>query len=124
MSKFIIRSVFALIFTTLFIAVTIGTIQNVVSKASKYSMFDPTKEMTYIPLDEESKIKGKAAIDVVGSRLGKSGSAWLQIFLIELGGVGSILSVSSMIIPFLILALIIWFKAINSIEVEPREAAS
>ncbi len=64
--------------TPLFIAVIVGTIQNVMSKASKYSLFDPTKEIAYIPLDQESKVKGKAAIDVVGARLGKSGGALIQ----------------------------------------------
>ncbi len=63
--------------TPLMMAVIFGAAQNIMSKSSKYSLFDPTKEMAYIPLDEESKVKGKAAIDVVGARLGKSGGSFV-----------------------------------------------
>lgn len=65
----------------LMLAVIFGAAQNIMSKSSKYSLFDPTKEMAYIPLDQESKTKGKAAIDVVGARLGKSGGSLAQQFL-------------------------------------------
>ena len=66
----------------------IGALQSMVCKASKNALFDPTTQMAYIPLDEESRIKGKAAIDVMGSRLGKSGgAALLQLLIVAFGSI-------------------------------------
>ena len=73
---------------TLLVAVYVGLVQNVLSKATKYAIFDPTKEMTYIPLDKDSKTKGKAAIDVLGARLGKSGGALVQQVLVVVSCAG------------------------------------
>lgn len=61
--------------TPIAIAVFFGAAQNCLTKAAKYSVFDMTKEMAFIPLSHECKLKGKAAIDGVGSRLGKSGGS-------------------------------------------------
>jgi AAA family ATP:ADP antiporter len=66
-------------FSPLMLIVLFGAFQNITTKIMKYAFFDATKEMAYIPLDMESKVKGKAAIDVVGSRLGKSGAAWSSL---------------------------------------------
>jgi ATP:ADP antiporter, AAA family len=64
--------------TPLMLAVLIGAAQNIFSKGAKYAFFDPCKEMAYIPLDAESKTKGKAAVDVIGNPLGKSGGSFIQ----------------------------------------------
>lgn len=61
--------------TPLAIVVFFGSAQNILSRAAKYTVFDATKEMAYIPLSAENKIKSKAAIDGVCSRLGKSGGS-------------------------------------------------
>ncbi|TSJ81184.1 hypothetical protein FPG78_04250 [Cardinium endosymbiont of Dermatophagoides farinae] len=51
--------------------VIFGGIHNIAAKSIKYAFFDKTTQMAYIPLDPETKIKGKAAVDLLGSRLAK-----------------------------------------------------
>jgi AAA family ATP:ADP antiporter len=98
------------------LAVTFGLINVVFIKAFKYTLFDPTKERAYIPLDEESKIRGKAAVDGVGSRLGKSlGSLIITFFLVPF--CGSIHDAQYIIFFLTIIILVLWLIAVNKLSV-------
>jgi ATP:ADP antiporter, AAA family len=99
--------------TPLMLAVIFGTAQNIMSKSSKYSLFDPTKEMAYIPLDQESKVKGKAAIDVVGARLGKSGGSLVQQGLIV--ACGSLAAITPYVAGILFLIIFSWIFAAKAL---------
>lgn len=111
-----LTSVFGL--TPLLLIVLFGAFQNISSKICKYAFFDATKEMSYIPLDQESKVKGKAAIDVVGARLGKSGAAWIQIVLIQIAGTGSVLSITHFLLPIIACTVLFWILSVRSLNRE------
>ncbi|QEK38776.1 Npt1/Npt2 family nucleotide transporter [Candidatus Cytomitobacter primus] len=107
--------------TPLFLAVIMGAIQNVASKSTKYSLFDPTKEMTYIPLDSELKSKGKAAVDIAGSRISKSFGGLVQLFLLFVTG-GSQLDIAPYLMIFIVTIGVIWFVAIKLLSKQYDEA--
>jgi AAA family ATP:ADP antiporter len=99
--------------TPLALCVLFGSLQNCLARASKYTLFDATKELAFIPLSKESKLKGKAAIDGVGSRLGKSGGSLVhQILLMSFGTV----ALSTPYVAGLLLATIgTWIVAVRSL---------
>ena len=98
----------------LHVAVILGTIQSLLSKTAKYALFDPTTQMAYIPLDEESKVKGKAAIDVLGSRIGKSGGSLIQQGLVFV--FGNIINAASIVAVIYYSVLLGWIASANKLS--------
>jgi AAA family ATP:ADP antiporter len=91
------------------IAVFFGAAQNCLSKAAKYSVFDSTKEMAFIPLSHECKLKGKAAIDGVGSRMGKSGGSLIHTGLLMC--MGSLTASAPYVAGILFSVILFWISA-------------
>jgi AAA family ATP:ADP antiporter len=90
------------------IIVFMGAIQNIVSKAAKYEFFEPAKELSYIAVDEELRTKGKAFIEVIGARLGKSTGAVIQWVLLSLFTSTTLLDLTPLLLALCLLTLVFW----------------
>ncbi|HUX80619.1 MAG TPA: Npt1/Npt2 family nucleotide transporter [Alphaproteobacteria bacterium] len=64
----------------------IGATQSIMMTAAFSCLYYPTKEMTYIPLDQSMKVKGKVAADVLGGSCGRAGSGIIQEGLLSWSG--------------------------------------
>lgn len=88
-----------------------GSAQNILSRGAKYSVFDATKEMAFVPLNPETKLVGKAAIDGICSRLGKSGGSVVHQSLLILF---STISASAPYVAIVLFGVIvIWVMAVR-----------
>ena len=90
-------------------------IQNLLCRSCKYSIFDPIKEMSYIPCDRELRAKGKAAVDVFGYSFAKGSGGWVAMFLLSMIP-GSIIDSSKYIMIVCLILIIIWCLAASSLN--------
>eukprot|EP00238_Polyblepharides_amylifera_P000961 CAMPEP_0196570730 /NCGR_PEP_ID=MMETSP1081-20130531/890_1 /TAXON_ID=36882 /ORGANISM="Pyramimonas amylifera, Strain CCMP720" /LENGTH=542 /DNA_ID=CAMNT_0041887339 /DNA_START=237 /DNA_END=1865 /DNA_ORIENTATION=- len=91
-------------------AVFAGAVTQVFIRSSKYSLFDPAKEMVYIEMPKEQKVKGKAAVDMVGSQIGKSGALWVTQGLIF--GLGTVTRALPFISVMFFSIIFCWLRAV------------
>ncbi len=90
-----------------------GSTQICLGRASKYTVFDETKEIAFIPLSKENQRKGKAVVDGIASRFGKSGgSIIIQCLLINCGSL-------ALTIPYIagiyLLVISMWLFAVKNL---------
>lgn len=109
------------------LVVVAGVVILVLIKSSKIALFDLSKEMAYIPLDEEMKVKGKAVVDVLGYRFGKSGGSGLQVILLTLVGAFTGVKASyAMIVPYafgvFLVSVLIWIIAVRLLSKRVKAA--
>lgn len=108
--------VMALGFTATYMAVIVGAAQNFLTKGTKYALFDPTKEMAYIPLDSELKTKGKAAVDVVGGRMGKATGGWVLMILFFVFAAKDAMTVAPYLSIFIGLTVLAWIFGVSKLS--------
>lgn len=88
----------------------------VMAKSVKYTLFDPTKEMAYIPLNEELRSKGKAAVDVIGGRAGKSGGALVQSWLLMAWHTKDVVLIAPVTFWVFAATMILWLFAVKGLS--------
>ena len=92
----------------------VGLAQSVMSTFAKYAFFDGTKEIVYIWMGAEGRRKGKAAIDVVGSRLGKMLSSAIHIVIMGIFHAGDDVRKVTPVLLLIFLAVIVsWFRSVR-----------
>lgn len=99
--------------TPLSASVFLGAAVVLIAKSTKYALFDPTKEMSYIPLDEEMKVKGKAVVEVVGGRMGKGGGAWINSALLSIIPQASFFTIIPYTFSIFVVICIVWFVVVK-----------
>jgi AAA family ATP:ADP antiporter len=91
-------------YSILYLSVILGAVQNITAKATKYSIWDLTKEILYIPLGKHEKTIGKASVDLISSKVGKSIASLIPIIVLTF----SKTKVTEIIIYVFVLISITW----------------
>lgn len=115
-------SVTFLVSDPLLIAVLMGAWQNALSKSCKYTLFDSTKEMSYVPLGDQLKSKGKAAADVMGIKIGKSSSAFIQFLIFTIVPTASYQSISIYLMVVFTMICLLWIWCVMELGKEYKKA--
>ena len=89
----------------------VGMVQVVAIKAAKYAFFDTSKESAFIPLDSSLRNSGKAAVDSVASRTGKTSSSFMQQLLLIMSATSTQMSISPFLWVVLLMIVTLWIWA-------------
>lgn len=114
----------AILMSPLALAVFVGAVQNVLSKGSKYSILDTSNQMLYIPLDQELRIKGKAAVDVISPKIGKSASGLIQSVTFTIFPMATYSSIASYLMLVFIVVCVLWIYAVRTVYLEYQKITS
>jgi ATP:ADP antiporter, AAA family len=98
----------------LWVIISLGTISVVFIHSLKHTLFDSTKEMIYIPLDDELKTKGKAVAETFGSRVGRAGVSVIHQVLFSLFPLLNLISFTPVIFVIFLAVSILWLLILFS----------
>ena len=87
----------------------------IISRAAKFALFKPAEEMVYLSLDARARLNGKAAVDVLGAQVGKSGGSVLQQALLIATAGSAMLSLPAMFAVFMFIAWQ-WTQSVDALN--------
>lgn len=105
----------------LMIVIYCGILQTTLSKSTKYTFFDITKEMAYVPLPDELKTKGKAAVELIATKVGKSASSLMQSIVFIAIPTASYSSISMYLMYIFGIVCVVWLWAVRELAVSYKE---
>jgi len=68
------------------LSIILGSLFFCLVRAAKYTLFDTSKEISFVPLSSIEKMQGKLVIDGMCSRLGRGGASLISLLLIQCRG--------------------------------------
>lgn len=107
-----------ILMSPLALAVFVGAVQNILSKGSKYSIWDTSRQMLYIPLDPELRTKGKAAVDVISPKIGKSASGFTHALIFTIFPMATYNSIAPLLMFIFVIVCIFWIYSVRKIYFE------
>ena len=100
--------------SALYLAILIGSIQNIAAKSTKYVLFDPCKEIAFIPLDYKKRAPRKRLSMLSVIRLENRESALIQQVMILT--YGSIFNSIPYLAVVLLFFTFVWIRAVESLN--------
>ncbi|MCF8462317.1 MAG: NTP/NDP exchange transporter [Rickettsiaceae bacterium] len=107
--------------SALHIIVVIAALQGILGKSTKYSLFDATKEMLYIPLNNEMKTKGKAAVEIMGAKLGKASGSIIQCVIFFVMPQTQYSDIAALLLVFFTMICSIWLYVVFRLNNKYKE---
>jgi AAA family ATP:ADP antiporter len=98
--------------------ILLGSIHVICSLGIKYTLFGPNKELAYMSLNANLRDQGKATVDMIGERTGKTLSAFLQSSLLMLIPGLTYELLTPIFFCIFIFVLIIWIVTIHFLNKE------
>ncbi len=90
------------------VLVLLGTLFFCLARAAKYTLFDTSKELSFILLSPLEKMQGKLIVDGMCSRVGRGGASMISILLIQVcGGVLASAPIAGCLVLFIAISCVI-----------------